>query len=238
MKISCFAVGLAALLATGAARADVIFDNITGNPSQGTYVLGAGNIGSPLGNSFAVTAPATLTSVSLTLADANGADGGYILVYLVPDAAGIPASTGRVLANSKILLGSIFDSALTGVVSTQILITNQSVSAGTWWIELVNSADTANGGNGVFSGAVWSYLLGNAGIGTAGQSFSYTNAANTAIVSDPNTKGPFRIMINANAASQASVPEPVGMAVLGAALAGLGFARRRRCGRAGTRSDR
>src|SRR5690349_18567179 len=110
--------GVVAALATGTAKAAVIFDNITGNPSQGTYSLAVGPRGSPLGDSFSVSAASTITSVSVALADAANTDGGSVLVFLVANAAGnLPAATGRVLDN-RIPLGSILDSALSSVVST------------------------------------------------------------------------------------------------------------------------
>ena len=234
MKISGLAVGLAALLLAGSAQAAVIFDNITGVTMGGTTNLRLGNNGTPFGDSFSVAGPALITSISLVLADSTNTDGGFISVYLVSDASGIPSSTGRVL-NGKTPLGVITDSSLPtavvvsgGVVTPgaiQTLTTNLSVAAGRYWIELVNSGDTDNGSNGSVSNAVWSGVNNGAGVGTTGEFYSFTNNTNVTITSASDTTGPFQMIVTA------TLPEPASMAILGAGLAGLSLVRRRQRGK-------
>ena len=224
MRISGLAIGLAALLTAGSAQAAVIFDNITGQTAGGTFSLATGNNGSPFGDSFSVSGSAIMNSVSVSLADNSNTDGGSVSVYLVPDASGIPSSTNRVL-NGKVLLGTILDSSLVSTASIKTLSTSIALTAGRYWIELVNSSDTANGGSGTVSNAFWTFNNGGAGVGTTGEFYSFANPTNTAFVSSSDSTGPFQMIVTA------TLPEPATMAILGVGMAGLGLVRRRQRGK-------
>ena len=225
MKISGLAVGLAALLAAGSAQATTIFDNITGVTAGGTFSLATKNFGTPFGDSFSIVGgSAVMNSVAVSLADNSNTDGGSISVYLVPDASGTPSSTGRVL-NSKTLLGTILDSSLVSTASIKTLSTSIALTAGRYWIELVNSSDTANGGSGTVSNAFWTFNNGGAGVGTTGEFYSFANPTNTAFVSSSDSTGPFQMIVTA------TLPEPATMAILGVGMAGLGLVRRRQRGK-------
>jgi hypothetical protein len=172
------------------------------NPDFG-LVPGQANItaGSPLAQEFSVSAAVTLTSLDFRLSDQTPGDGGSILVYLVAnDSSGatpLPQTTASgAISTSRVLLGTILDSSLpsngvsgcvfgssAATISTcnTTLNVNRSISTpGDYWIVLVNSADSANGGtaSAASSNAVWwrsgdnnglnAYLMDNAHVNISG----------------------------------------------------------------------
>lgn len=226
MKTSGLVVGLAALFAAGSAPASVVFDNITGVTAGGVLSLATGNFGTPFGDSFSTGGSTILNSVAVSLADVSNTDGGSISMYLVPDVGGVPSSTGRVLTNNT-LLGTILDSSLGSTASIQTLSTSIALTAGRYWIELVNSSDTANGGSGISSAASWAFNNDGAGVGTVGEFYSFTNDTNSGITSASDATGPFRMIVTA---SSTPVPEPATTALVGAALAVMCLVRHRQRG--------
>jgi hypothetical protein len=245
MKNVGIGFGLAALFAVGSANAGpaVVFDTLgatNGVPINGTLldnrnfsmtVGGLGTAGSPLADQFNLAAPMSISSISLRLTDATNTDGGSILVYLVPNQSGnTPMSSGLTLASSKILLGSILDSALpTSLSGCSITQCNTTLSlhtfatAGQYWITLVNNTDTKNGGvvEGLASSAVWWTNGNGSGIGTAGESDGHVQKVDGTfhIVSDVGDTATFEAQVQA--------PEPTSLALLGVGLAALGLRRRR-----------
>ncbi len=212
---------IAALLLAPIAGAAVIFDKITGITALGSLSLSTSN-GSPFGDSFSLLSSATITSVSLGLSASASRDGGSILVYLVPNASGnVPSSTGVVLQN-RTLLGTILDSSLTVSESIQTLTTNQARVAGRYWIVLVNSSDTPNGGNGITSSAAWFVNKSTAGgVGTSGEFNSY--ASRLVFTSQSDASNTPRMIVQAASA----VPEPISSALVAAGLVALILRRRR-----------
>lgn len=240
MRTLIAAVGLVGLFGGSALAGPYAFNDFTTTTPDGANVslaLGSSSTkGSPVGQEFNVTAATSLTSVTLRLSDSTS-DTGSVLVYLVPDnGSSLPTHTGGDTLTNATLLGTILDSTINSTstaggcsfgASPQISLCNTKLntyaplSVGDYWIVLAAGNDPNNGNsNAAATTALWwrdtDNISTGGGVGTAGM--DRISTANST-VSNGFTTGQMEM--------QVTTPEPASMAVLGASLFGLGFARRR-----------
>jgi len=235
MKSVILASTLILSVGTTSANAAVVFDTILGATQAGLNDVQFVGGGSPLGNSFHVNGSGQVETISFSLGAKTPTDGGSVLVFIVPDMNGLPAhydSTTNLLGAS--LLGTIPDSSLMLVGSgnpalpTTTITTQFNVLTGTYWIVLVDAADSGNGGLALQStSAVLGYNKDGHGIGTLGQSFSNNSAG--MLTATPDEFGPYRLTITGTV-ELIDVAEPSSLLVMGSGLWGLWLRSRRRVG--------
>ena len=209
----CLGFGL--LLCSGAARAAVLFDNV----SCGLCVSGGvdnsadGMGGSPIAGSFSTDGSSfSVTSVTVVL-EGNPSSTGSFMLYLTTDNTLSP--------------GTLIDTVATGVSDSTLsaTLTSYTFSGGlpyvldprtTYW--LVLAQDPSSVGDTTVG---WSFDDGSvSGTGEAGQS-TYSGGSTY-----PDIAGGYQMIITGNDISD--TPEPASLVTIGAGLVGLGIARRRR----------
>jgi hypothetical protein len=222
MKFRLIALVAVALVSAKAAHAGVAFDtinygtpvNFSGLTSDGTKLAG---------QSFTTSSQLDFASISISMLANNPSDGGSVMVYLAADdgsGGGVGTAGAPDLGNIE-LIGTIPDSMIadestvTPSVITFFDVAN-ALSTGTadqeYWVILDFSSKD--------SSAEWIYNADATGIGTDNQ-IAFTSAyGGTYPIDGSAGPGAFALMVN--------TPEPATVALLGSAMAGLGFLRRRR----------
>ena len=241
MRFLPLILGVSALLAPELAHATTIFDSV--NVGAGIFNGGLETSNTswdwvdptangPNASQFSVSYAQTLSSVSLELSADTPQDGGSLIVVLMRDNGGAPPFTTipDSLTSSKELatftnytvLGTIQDSSLSKTSSLVTLNTNVSLSAGSYWIgtqtSLLPTAGNTNATTGNYGSGQWWWTQPGASVPLTNNFNSIGSVAPFAVGGTKNP-GAYELIID--------TPEPATIAILGGALAGMGYVRRK-----------
>ena len=197
---------LFSVVLTASAQATPIYNNLPsatdGNDPVATF--------GPLADSFSTGASAfSLESITVFLSG-DPANAGDFTMSLLGDSGTAP---GAVLAT----IGTMSDSALNptfGQLQFMLGLPFALAPNTRYWVEL----------SGPTTSAAWAWSLDQTGLGVAGEFFS--NAGGVF----PNDTGPYQMSVDGTAVGGSAVPEPGTLLLLGAGLAALTRANRRRRG--------
>ena len=219
MKTRMLVLGAAAMLAANTANATVYFDSVdVTNPTANMDGVVSDNV-FVMADSFYAATP-DFSQVSVLLSADTPSDGGSSMLYLVPNTGGTPGAGGSpTFATSA---GNF--AGFTGAGATLVtfnfspaLAAALTTANNEYWIALVGSSD---------SSVEFYYGADTSGVGEANQfNFYAINDAGGGGYGLVNNEGsavtsqPYDLIV--------TTPEPASLAVLGGALASLGYFRRR-----------
>lgn len=222
MNYRSLAFGALGLLVANVAKADVLYDNVSGVPSAGYSGPSDGYSTDIVGTSFTAGSP-DFSSISLLLARGNDVTTGSTMIYLVPDngsgsgsgQAGLPTIEDNLgnftsLSGSQ-LIATVSDASLSNTFSLVNIWVNPTITTQNqeYWVVAISNAS---------SSFEWSYAGDASGVGTGGQAWiNDSGGSNLLPVSD--VSGGYQMIVE--------TPEPTTVAILGAGLAGLGYFRRK-----------
>ncbi len=235
MKTRMLVLGAAAMLAANTANATVYFDSVdVTNPTANMDGVVSDNV-FVMADSFYAATP-DFSQVSVLLSADTPSDGGSSMLYLVPNTGGTPGAGGSPTFATSAgnfagftgaeLIGGIADSSLAATGAGATLVTFNfspalaaalTTANNEYWIALVGSSD---------SSVEFYYGADTSGVGEANQfNFYAINDAGGGGYGLVNNEGsavtsqPYDLIV--------TTPEPASLAVLGGALASLGYFRRR-----------
>ena len=248
MRFLPLILGVSALLAPELAYATTIFDSVNVGVGVFNGGLETGNTSwdwvdptksGPNASQFFVSYGQTLTSVSLELSAATPLDGGSLNVVLMPNNGGAPpyttisdpsTSSGKLATlTNYTVLGTIQDSSLSQTSALVTLNTDVSLSAGSYWIGTQTPLlpGNTNPTTGTYGSAQWWWTQSGASVPVTNNFNSVGNVGPLAVGGASNP-GAYELIVN----TSVPTPEPATIAILGGALAGLGYVRRKNAKRA------